>query len=1049
MKRKRTKRMGARVALSFAVAASMMLGGLPVPALEALADEAEVIAEEAPVSNEQPVQSGATTEEALAVQDDGEDPFVPGGMTANQELIFIDGTATLSVHLDKIGAPEGTQPELKAGRFYPGGVGNNGLQWGDDLEIEGLLRYDEESSTVIVDGTKLADTDLVSNRNVGVYINADFTWGESESQTTKVGSVVLFVDVPFVGHDQENERVMLRGWDGDVDREYNVYVENAAFPNGEDLRYTVTNVEVATNEPDQAGEEVLAITQKDDGQGWHYEARNFGRAVVRVTYRDPAELGGGTGSYTFDVHVDDVVYDLNLRTSTGSDRLLPGKSVDFEVTGRRKWENPETGERGDDSDGLSYSWDVVSTRGDLGNVPENVASIDQNGRLTALALPDDVHGVWQFVNVRVTMKDAHDPNANTTCDFELKICDDYTEVWPPAINSRLIPGKSQTITPEVRNYRVDFANDYEVIPNVTFEASEVDQNAVTVEKNGDGSFTITRLDRYPTDFFITGRWADDEHDDLEKPCRYHLDHTDFGMSFKNGDQERLCPGDSVTLEPEAAEADRDLFDSCELDWSVGVVNDRGEFSYDNTTSDDEKVFSVVGNTIVLDANKCLANDTIREHGGANVRVRAMGGDAELADAWCWVELFMDYDAWFEWDEDSTATEEGDDEHGHWINPLLYNDWTTTLTLNTEAFAAVPNYHMQPELMLKGETGGEEQVVPLEQGYTIDGNTITLDGATVNQIAQSQQWDEVWGVDVCFRVMYGSGNDAVELCDAHQWVGMRTGCEDHVWPDPTIMPDPTIITEPTCEQPGSRKQTCEKCDEVRLVPIPAKGHTLDAVAAKPATLTATGTKAHHKCSVCHKLFSDAAGTNEVTDASLTIAKLVNIAGAKVTVASKAYTGKAQTSAPVVKLGGKTLRAGTDYTVTGNQGTNAGSYVVTITGKGAYGGTAKGTFVITKIASAMTVKATKKKVKIADVAKKSQKVSGALTVKKQSGKVTYALNKKTKKAKATKKFKISSKGVVTVPKGTAKGKYSLKINVKDAGDINHAAKTKTVTLVITVK
>ncbi|MBR3327679.1 MAG: hypothetical protein IKG22_10200, partial [Atopobiaceae bacterium] len=646
MKRGQAGWRGARTALSLVVATSMALAGWSVPALEALADEAEVIAEEAPVSNEQPVQSGATTEEALAVQDDGEDPFVPGGMTANQELIFIDGTATLSVHLDKIGAPEGTQPELKAGRFYPGGVGNNGLQWGDDLGIEGLLRYDEESSTVIVDGTKLADTDLVSNRNVGVYINADFTWGESDSQTTKVGSVVLFVDEPFVGHDQENERVMLRGWDGDVDNEYNVYVENAAFPNGEDLRYTVTNVEIESSEPNEPGDVVLAITQKEDGQGWHYEARNFGHAVVRVSYRDPAELGGGTGSYTFDVHVDDVVYDLNLRTSTGSDRLLPGKSVDFEVTGRRKWENPETGERGEDSDGLSYSWDVVSTRGDLGNVPENVASIDQNGRLTALALPDDVHGVWQFVNVRVTMKDAHDPNANTTCDFELKICDNYTEVWPPAINSRLIPGKSQTITPEVRNYRVDLANDYEVIPNVTFEASGVDQNAVTVEKNGDGSFTITRLDRYPTDFFITGRWADDEHDDLEKPCRYHLDHIDFGMSFKNGDQERLYPGDSVTLEPEAAEADRDLFDSCELDWSVGVANDRGEFSYDNATSDDEKVFSVVGNTIVLDANKCLANETIREHGGINVCARAKVGGVELADAWCWVELrepHIDYD----------------------------------------------------------------------------------------------------------------------------------------------------------------------------------------------------------------------------------------------------------------------------------------------------------------------------------------------------------------------------------------------------------------------
>ncbi len=57
-------------------------------------------------------------------------------------------------------------------------------------------------------------------------------------------------------------------------------------------------------------------------------------------------------------------------------------------------------------------------------------------------------------------------------------------------------------------------------------------------------------------------------------------------------------------------------------------------------------------------------------------------------------------------------------------------------------------------------------------------------------------------------------------------------------------------------------------------IAKKAHTLSHVAEVPATETATGTKAHYKCSVCKKLFSDEAGKNEVTAASLIIPMLAH-------------------------------------------------------------------------------------------------------------------------------------------------------------------------------
>ena len=59
----------------------------------------------------------------------------------------------------------------------------------------------------------------------------------------------------------------------------------------------------------------------------------------------------------------------------------------------------------------------------------------------------------------------------------------------------------------------------------------------------------------------------------------------------------------------------------------------------------------------------------------------------------------------------------------------------------------------------------------------------------------------------------------------------------------------------------------------------------------------------------------------------------------------YTGKAIRPTPVVKLNGKTLKAGTDYTVSYKNNVKVGTATVTVTGKGDYTGAASETFRIT--------------------------------------------------------------------------------------------------------
>ena len=89
-------------------------------------------------------------------------------------------------------------------------------------------------------------------------------------------------------------------------------------------------------------------------------------------------------------------------------------------------------------------------------------------------------------------------------------------------------------------------------------------------------------------------------------------------------------------------------------------------------------------------------------------------------------------------------------------------------------------------------------------------------------------------------------------------------------------------------------------------------------------------------------------------------------------------------------------------------------------------------IKKAAQTLKVKVASKSLKASKLKKKA--VSFSIGASKAQGKVTYKSN--------SKKVKVTSKGKVTVKKGTKKGTY--KITVKAAGNANYAAGSKTVTI-----
>ena len=102
----------------------------------------------------------------------------------------------------------------------------------------------------------------------------------------------------------------------------------------------------------------------------------------------------------------------------------------------------------------------------------------------------------------------------------------------------------------------------------------------------------------------------------------------------------------------------------------------------------------------------------------------------------------------------------------------------------------------------------------------------------------------------------------------------TDDDGHTQTVPATVTD-EVTTEPTCDKEGLRTYTAKVTFEgkdytdTKTEPIPAKGHTLTAVAGVPATCETAGTSAHWKCEVCGKLFSDAEGNTETTLEKLTI------------------------------------------------------------------------------------------------------------------------------------------------------------------------------------
>ena len=254
---------------------------------------------------------------------------------------------------------------------------------------------------------------------------------------------------------------------------------------------------------------------------------------------------------------------------------------------------------------------------------------------------------------------------------------------------------------------------------------------------------------------------------------------------------------------------------------------------------------------------------------------------------------------------------------------------------------------------------------------------------------------------------------------------------------------TTTKSATCTESGTQIRKCETCGATESKSLSAKGHTEVVDKAIPATCTTDGKTEGSHCSVCgavikaqttitatgHKSSgwivdkTASIGVKGSKHKECTVCKKVletaeipalsriSISKASVTLSTStyAYDGKAKKPGVTVKLNGKSLKNGTDYSVTYSNNTKVGTAKVTIKGKGNYSGSVSKTY---------SIKNNFKKATVSGISNKSytgKNITQSITVK-YNGKTLkngtdYTVSYSNNKNIGTATVKIAGKGSYT--------------------------------------
>ena len=269
--------------------------------------------------------------------------------------------------------------------------------------------------------------------------------------------------------------------------------------------------------------------------------------------------------------------------------------------------------------------------------------------------------------------------------------------------------------------------------------------------------------------------------------------------------------------------------------------------------------------------------------------------------------------------------------------------TTLYTDLQEAFSAADGGTVK---LMKNERG--DVTVDTDQPFTLDLNGYNIYKLTVNSKITLKDSSEGEGKIVENLIVEAEGLTVGDLleegyafrsCSDNSWYGetLKTVGNARVQQVPiksVTAVNPTVTVQygetetlTATVVPSAEEDEAVSCQWYKIggTVSPLDGAT-DSTYQLPADLTGTCT---------YRLTATKDGYRKSCDFTVTVTP-VSLEGATVVVGDLTYNGKKQTPEVTVKLGEKVLEKDKDYTLTDAEQTNAGSYKLTITGKGGYNG-----------------------------------------------------------------------------------------------------------------
>jgi len=400
----------------------------------------------------------------------------------DEEALWSDGDKTFTLNL-----PDNV-PATRKIKLLP-----------EDEDYENAIELVEDE-----DFTYDSSTNELTLHGSMIFEKTDWGWPDLyveyyEGDTLKLrGSANFELREARYDYDLPEDEELMPGWDSYLDDSIHAYIENADHPDGAELNLEITSADIIS------GEDFITLKKDDENGGWTYTAKGLGTATIEIEYED---YDGAFQTHTFNVNVSREVFNVDMWSENGMYKGLPGTSITLIAAAEKNFLIDEGAETtyGRTFKNLGFKWSI--TDGDEFATVKADAEDPGKAVVTFKDMPKGWDSIGERVVVKVETFDKKYPNdMMAEAEQDLYVEDEFYQIYPLEIDENLGAGKSITIKPELRRYKLGTAN-YSVVGDARFEITNYDEEGMSVNESN-GTFTIKRIRDFYMDFVISADWED-------------------------------------------------------------------------------------------------------------------------------------------------------------------------------------------------------------------------------------------------------------------------------------------------------------------------------------------------------------------------------------------------------------------------------------------------------------------------------------------------------------------------------------------------------------